>query len=68
MGYPTIPANKKTSIQIILSVESNALCLNKCMIKKISKPIESMAIANPRKKSGAKALNTSCGAGSFLSH
>jgi len=38
------------------------------MIKKISKPIESIAIPNPRKKSGAKALNTSCGDGSYLSH
>ena len=27
-----------------------------------------MPIANPRKKSGANALNTSCGAGSYLSH
>ena len=63
-----IPANKKTSIQITLSVESNALCLNRCMIKKISRPIESMLIPNPRKKIGAKALNTSWGDGSYLSH
>jgi hypothetical protein len=38
------------------------------MIKKISKPIESTLIPNPRIKSGAKALNISCGVGSFLSH
>jgi hypothetical protein len=38
------------------------------MIKKISRPIESMPIPNPRIKRGAKALNTSCGAGSYLSH
>jgi hypothetical protein len=63
-----IPANKKTSIQITLSVESNALCLNRCMIKKISRPIESMLIPNPRIKIGAKALNTSWGVGSYLSH
>jgi hypothetical protein len=54
---PTIPANKKTSIQIILSVESIALFLNRCMIKKIRRPIESMLMPNPRIKSGANVLN-----------
>jgi hypothetical protein len=68
MGYPMIPANKKTSIQITLSVESNALCLNRCMIKKISRPIESILNPNPNMNIGPKELNTSCGPGSPRSH